>query len=76
MAETMDLETLLDLTREKFVDALEKTNFESGVLAGPTVFAKDRRDSYRSSIFIKFDGKTEQLIPGVYTWNGTDGEKK
>jgi branched-chain amino acid transport system substrate-binding protein len=65
-----------DLTREKFVDAMEKTNFESGIVAGPTVFTKERRDSYRSSIFIKFDGKTEQLIPGVYTWNGTDGEKK
>ena len=62
-----------DLTREKFIDAMGDTNFDSGVLAGPTIFSKDRRDGYRSSIFIKFDGKTHTLIPGVYTWNGTDG---
>ena len=40
---------------------------------GATVFGKDRRDGYRSSIFIKFDGKTHRLMPGVYTWNGKDG---
>ncbi|MGE0737366.1 MAG: ABC transporter substrate-binding protein [Alphaproteobacteria bacterium] len=62
-----------DLTREKFIDAMETLNFDSGVLAGPTTFGKDRRDGYRSSVFIKFDGKTHTLIPGVYTWNGKDG---
>jgi len=62
-----------DLTREKFIDAMETLNFDSGVLAGPTIFGKDRRDGYRSSVFIKFDGKTHTLMPGVYTWNGKDG---
>ncbi|MEO6626658.1 MAG: ABC transporter substrate-binding protein, partial [Burkholderiaceae bacterium] len=59
-----------DLTREKFITALESVNFESGVLGGTTAFGPDRRDGYRSSVFIKFDGKTHTLMPGVYTWNG------
>ena len=48
-------------------------NFESEVIAGPTAFAKDRRDGARSSLFIKFDGKTHTLMPGVYTWDGKAG---
>lgn len=62
-----------DLTREKFVTALESVSFDSGVLGGATAFGPDRRDGYRSSVFIKFDGKTHTLMPGVYTWNGKDG---
>ena len=65
-----------DLTREKFIAAMDTTNFESDVLAGPTVFGPNRRDGYRSSIFIKFDGKNSKLMPGSYTWNGTDGALK
>lgn len=65
-----------DLTREKFVAAMDQTNFDSEVLAGPTVFGPSQRDGYRSSIFIKFDGKTYKLMPGTYTWNGTDGALK
>jgi branched-chain amino acid transport system substrate-binding protein len=74
MAVTQALEKAgKDLTREKFIDAMETLQFESGVLAGPNAFAKDRRDGYRSSIFIRFDGKTHTLMPGVYSWNGKDG---
>ncbi|MBL8663081.1 MAG: ABC transporter substrate-binding protein [Candidatus Odyssella sp.] len=74
MAITRALEKVgKDLTREKFVDAMEATQFDSGVLAGLTAFAKDRRDGYRSSIFIRFDGKTHTLMPGAYSWNGKDG---
>lgn len=62
-----------DVTREKVVDALEKLNFNSEVTAGPTAFSPTRRDAYRASVFIKFDGKTHQLMPGVYEWNGKDG---
>ena len=62
-----------DLTREKFVDAMEKVDIETGVTAGNTAFGPNRRDGYRGSIFIKFDGKIETLIPGAYFWNGTDG---
>lgn len=62
-----------DVTRESFIDALETVDFDSEVVAGPIAFAKDRRDAHRASIFIKFDGKTHRLMPGVYTWNGKDG---
>jgi branched-chain amino acid transport system substrate-binding protein len=74
MAVTRALEAVgKNLTREAFVDAMEKTNFDSEVLAGPTAFAPGRRDGMRSSVFIKFDGKTHTLMPGFFTWNGTDG---
>jgi branched-chain amino acid transport system substrate-binding protein len=62
-----------DVTRESFVDALETVDFDSEVVAGPITFAKDRRDAHRASIFVKFDGKTHTLMPGVYFWNGKDG---
>jgi branched-chain amino acid transport system substrate-binding protein len=62
-----------NVTRESFVDALETVDFETEVLAGPIAFAKDRRDGSRASIFVKFDGKTHTLMPGVYVWNGKDG---
>ena len=74
MAITMALEKAgKDVTREKFVDAMETLDFDSGVIAGPTVFAKDRRDGSRASVFIKFDGTKHPLMPGVYLWNGKDG---
>jgi branched-chain amino acid transport system substrate-binding protein len=59
-----------DLTREKFIAAMETVNFDSEVLAGPTAFAADRRDGHRASVFIKFDGKTHTLMPGTYSWSG------
>ncbi len=62
-----------DLTREKFIDALETVDFDTGILAGPITFAKDRRDGHRASVFVKFDGKTHTLMPGTYFWNGKDG---
>ena len=74
MAVTIALEKVgKDLTREKFVDAMEKVDFDTGVLAGPIAFAKDRRDGHRASVFIKFDGKSHKLMPGTYFWNGKDG---
>jgi len=61
------------VTRETFIDAIETLDFDNEVTAGPTAFAKDRRDAHRASIFIKFDGKTHKLMPGSYFWNGKDG---
>jgi branched-chain amino acid transport system substrate-binding protein len=61
------------VTRESFIDALETVDFDSEVVAGPIAFAPDRRDGHRASIFVKFDGKTHTLMPGVYFWNGRDG---
>lgn len=62
-----------NVTRESFIDALETVDFDSEVVAGPIAFAKDRRDAHRASIFVKFDGKNHQLMPGVYLWEGKDG---
>jgi branched-chain amino acid transport system substrate-binding protein len=62
-----------DVTRESFVDALQTLDFDSEVVAGPIAFATDRRDAHRASIFVKFDGKAHELMPGVYFWNGKDG---
>ena len=59
-----------DLTREKFIAAAESLNMENGVSAGPIGFAPNRRDGLRASAFVKFDGKTETVMPGVYTWDG------
>ncbi len=74
MAVTMALEKAgKDVTREKLIDALETIDFDTGVVAGPVGFAKDRRDGHRASVFVKFDGKSHQLMPGVYFWNGKDG---
>ena len=62
-----------DLTRETFIDALETVEFETGVIAAPVAFGKSRRDGSRGSLFVKFDGKTHTLMPGVYLWDGKAG---
>ena len=63
-----------DLTREKFIDAMETLSFDSGVMAGPIGFGKGRRDAMRSQTMIKFDGTTTTLMPGVYTWDGSSAK--
>ena len=74
MAVTMALEKAgKDVTREKLIDALETLGFDTGVVAGPIGFAKDRRDGHRASVFIRFDGKKHTLMPETYFWNGKDG---
>ena len=62
-----------DLTREKFVDAMEKLNLNADVMTGPLQFAPGRRDALRSVVVVKFDGKTQKAMPDIYTWNGKDG---
>ncbi|NMG41694.1 ABC transporter substrate-binding protein [Chelativorans sp. ZYF759] len=57
------------LTREKFMEAIEKTNFESGVMAAPTVFNPERRDSLRGQVIVKFDGETVTHAGGPYLWD-------
>ncbi|MGE4014617.1 MAG: ABC transporter substrate-binding protein, partial [Alphaproteobacteria bacterium] len=61
------------LTREKFIDALEKLDFDTEILAGPIAFNKERRDGHRAAKFVKFNGKTHTLMPDTYFWNGKDG---
>lgn len=62
-----------DLTREKFVEAMEKLDLKSDLMTGPLQFGSGRRDALRSNVVVKFDGKTQKVMPGVYTWNGKDG---
>jgi len=56
-----------DLTREKFVDALEQTNLDTGITAGPIVFTPTEHAGQKTTIFMKFDGENETLLPGAYT---------
>ena len=62
-----------DLTREKFVDAMEKLNLNSDLMTGPLQFSATRRDALRTVEVVKFDGKTQIVMPDYYTWNGKDG---
>ena len=58
------------LTREKFIDAMESVNLNSGVMATPIQFNKNRRDAMRGQRIVKFDGTTTTLMPGTWIWDG------
>jgi branched-chain amino acid transport system substrate-binding protein len=62
-----------NLTRESLVAAMETLDFKPEIMAGPLQFGPSRRDAMRSGFVVKYDGKTQKMMPGVYTWNGTDG---
>ena len=62
-----------DLTREKFIDAMETVNIDTGILAGPIVLTKNRHDGHRGSNFVKFDGVNHTLMPGPWL-NEADGD--
>jgi branched-chain amino acid transport system substrate-binding protein len=62
-----------DLTREKFVDAMEKLNLNSDLMTGPLQFSATRRDALRTVEVVKFDGKSQKVMPDYYSWNGKDG---
>ncbi|WP_238368458.1 ABC transporter substrate-binding protein [Mesobacterium pallidum] len=58
-----------DLTRESFMAAINETQVETKVMAAPTVFTPDRRDSNRGQIIVKFDGTTVERVGGPYIWD-------
>jgi len=62
-----------NLTRESFIQAMESLDFKPEVLAGAIQFGPARRDGLRDMLIVKFDGKAQTVMPGVYTWNGKDG---
>ena len=62
-----------ELTRESFVKALEQTRVKPDVMAGELAFGPNRRDALRDVIVVRFDGVKQTVMPGVYTWNGSDG---
>lgn len=63
-----------NLTREKFVDAMESVSFDSEVMAGTIAYGKGRRDAMRAQTIFKFDGAALSLMPGVYAWDGTSAK--
>ncbi len=62
-----------ELNREKFVETMEKLNLKTDTMTGPLQFGPGRRDALRSVVVIKYDGKTQKVMPGLFTWNGKDG---
>lgn len=63
-----------ELTREKFIDALEAADLDTGVYSGPVQFAQGRRDAVRSNNVLKFDGTNVEVV-GSYTWDGASAKK-
>lgn len=61
-----------DLTREKFVDAMEKLSLKTDAMPGPLEFGPKRRDGARTMVIIKYDGKTQSVMPGTYVWDGVE----
>lgn len=62
-----------DLSREKFVEAMEKLDLKTDLMTGPLQFGPGRRDALRSVVVVKYDGKAQKVLPQVHTWNGADG---
>jgi branched-chain amino acid transport system substrate-binding protein len=63
-----------NLTRESFLAAMESLEIKPEIMAGPLKFGPDRRDALRSMLVIKYDGKEQKLMPGVYAWDGKLGK--
>lgn len=53
-------------TREKFLAAMSKTKFDSGVMAGPIELSETDHAAQESAIFIKFDGQAMNVVPGSF----------
>lgn len=61
-----------NLTREGFVDAMQKLDLKSDFMPGTIQFGPDRRDAIRTVVIVKYDGTTQKVMPGTYTWNGEE----
>ncbi|SHJ74139.1 branched-chain amino acid transport system substrate-binding protein [Roseomonas rosea] len=55
-----------ELTREKFLAALQGLDFDSGVMAGPIRFGPRNRAAQQAAIYIKYDGATMERVPGSF----------
>ena len=53
-------------TREKVLTALSTMKFDSGVLATPVEYTPTDHAAQKAAIYLKFDGKTQTMIPGNY----------
>jgi branched-chain amino acid transport system substrate-binding protein len=54
-----------DVTRAKFIDAVEHLDFNS-VMAGPIVFTHTDHAAQKASIYFKYDGENLTEVPGVF----------
>jgi len=61
-----------DLTREGFVQAMEKLSLKTDAMPGLLEFGPNRRDAARTMVIIKYDGKSQKVMPGTYTWDGIE----
>lgn len=62
-----------DLTRASFLQAMEHLDLKTELLPGAIHFTPERHDAVREVFVVRFDGKTQKVLPGVYSWNGKDG---
>ncbi|SEP50208.1 branched-chain amino acid transport system substrate-binding protein [Methylobacterium sp. ap11] len=53
-------------TRAKVIEALDRTDFDSGVMAGPIVLTKAEHAAQKSSTYFKFDGEGLTAVPGSF----------
>lgn len=53
-------------TRERFVEAMRRLNFDSGIMAGPISFSATERAAQQSAIYLKYDGTRTERVPGTY----------
>lgn len=58
-------------TREKFLAAMKQEDFDTHVMAGPVKFGPEERAANKSTVFMKFDGSSLKMLPGVYTTRWT-----
>lgn len=62
-------------TRAKVIEALDKQNFDSGIMAGPIVFTPNEHAAQKASIYFKFDGENLTPVPGSFASRWTYGAK-
>ncbi len=62
-----------DVTRDGFVAAMDGLDLQTDLMAAPLRFGPDRHDALRGVRVVRFDGRTQTVQPGVYSWNGQDG---
>ncbi|GJD50254.1 hypothetical protein OPKNFCMD_2991 [Methylobacterium crusticola] len=53
-------------TRAKVIEALDRTDIDTGVMAGPIVLTKTEHAGQKASIYFKFDGEGLTAVPGRF----------
>lgn len=58
-----------ELTRECFMEKIDHVKVDTGIMAAPSEFTRQRRDSNRGQIIVKFDGDKITRVGGPYIWD-------